>query len=193
MNMFQELRASLSLLFLFTLLTGVCYPLLVTALGLSLFPYQAGGSLIEKDNKVIGSELIGQTFSADQYFHSRPSAAGNGYDASNSSGSNLAPTSADLLKTIAERVGELRKVGDTQTIPVDLVTASGSGLDPDISIAAARFQADRVATARGLTLQQVDDIIEKNTTLRTFGVLGEQRVNVLKINLSLDALISTAP
>ncbi len=191
--MFQELRASLSLLFLFTLLTGVCYPLLVTALGLSLFPYQAGGSLIEKDNKVIGSELIGQTFSADQYFHSRPSAAGNGYDASNSSGSNLAPTSADLLKTIAERVGELRKVGDTQTIPVDLVTASGSGLDPDISIAAARFQADRVATARGLTLQQVDDIIEKNTTLRTFGVLGEQRVNVLKINLSLDALISTAP
>jgi len=190
--MFQELRASFSLLALFVLITGIGYPFLVTGIGKSFFPYQAKGSLIEKNGQIIGSELIGQNFSDDKYFHPRPSAAGDGYDAGNSSGSNLAPTSTDLLKTITERVAELRKNGDMRPIPVDLVTASASGLDPDISIAAATFQAERVASARGISVQQVHDLITLNMTPRLFGVLGENHVNVLKINRALDALSAAA-
>jgi K+-transporting ATPase ATPase C chain len=186
--MFQELRASLTLLALLTFLTVVCYPLLMTGLGKSLFPYQANGSLVEKDGKIIGSGLIGQNFSNDAYFHPRPSAAGSGYDASNSSGSNLAPTAPDLLKTIGERVAELRKTNAQSPIPVDLVTASGSGLDPDISVDAANFQAPRIAQTRNLSAQQVQELISQNTTPRLFGMLGENRVNVLKINQALDML-----
>jgi K+-transporting ATPase ATPase C chain len=186
--MFQELRASLCLLVLFTLLTGVGYPLLVTAVGQAFFPHQANGSLVRSEGTIIGSELIGQNFPDDKYFHARPSAAGNGYDASNSSGSNLAPTSPDLVKTLTARVDDLRKDGDTRAIPVDLVTASGSGLDPDISVAAANFQVMRVAQARHVPVQQVQDIVAKNVTPRLFGVLGESRVNVLALNRALDQL-----
>jgi len=186
--MIQNLRASFVLLISFTLLTGVLYPFLVTALGQSLFPHQANGSLIEQDGKIIGSELIGQNFIEDKYFHSRPSAAGSGYDAANSSGSNLAPTATDLLKTITARVEELRQKDDMRPIPVDLVTSSGSGLDPDISVDAALFQATRVATVRGIPVQQMQDIIAQNTTKRFGGLLGENRVNVLALNRALDAL-----
>jgi K+-transporting ATPase ATPase C chain len=193
MNMFQELRASLSLIILFTLITGIGYPLLVMGIGQSLFPHQAMGSLVEKNGTIIGSELIGQSFTGDNYFHSRPSAAGNGYDASNSSGSDLAPSSPDFLRTIVERVAELRKSGNHDPIPVDLVTASGSGLDPDISVSAANFQAMRVARARNIPLPQIQDLITQNTGARTLGILGENRVNVLAINQALDSQTAVTP
>jgi K+-transporting ATPase ATPase C chain len=191
--MLQELRASLGLLILFTLLTGVAYPLLTTGIGQALFPHEAAGSLAVKDGQIIGSELIGQNFPDTKYFHSRPSAAGNGYDAGNSSGSNLAPSSPDLIKTITARVNDIRKWGDDRAIPVDLVTASGSGLDPDISVAAANFQALRVAQERNIPLPQVETLIAQNTTPRKFGILGEARVNVLAINMELDQLSFAAP
>ena len=190
--MFQELRASLTLLILLTLLTGIAYPLTMTGLGQSLFPHQANGSLVEQDGKIIGSELIGQNFTGDTYFHPRPSAAGSGYDAENSSGSNLAPTAPSLLKTLEERATELRKTGDQRPIPVDLITTSGSGLDPDISVAAALFQAPRIAQTRNLSAQQVQELITQNTTSRRFDILGENRVNVLKINQALDLIPPTS-
>lgn len=191
--MFQELRASFTLLLIFTLITGIAYPLAMTGLGQALFPHQANGSLVTQDGKIIGSELIGQNFTNDKYFHPRPSAAGNGYDASNSASSNLAPTAPDLIKTVAERVAELRVTSPSLPIPVDLVTASASGLDPDISVAAANFQATRVSNARGVPLQEIQDMIVQGTTPRSFGVLGENRVNVLAINRALDRLTTTAP
>ena len=193
LGMFQEIRAGLGVLALFTLLTGVLYPLVVTGVGQTLFPLQAGGSLVEKEGKIIGSSLIGQNFTGDGYFHGRPSAAGNGYDAGNSSGSNLAPSSADLIKTVTARVAALRESGDARPVPVDLVTASGSGLDPDISVAAAKFQAGRVAEARGVTAAEVEKLIAKKTTPRSLGVFGEKRVNVLAINQALDLLPSSVP
>ncbi|MDR3423936.1 MAG: potassium-transporting ATPase subunit KdpC [Alphaproteobacteria bacterium] len=192
--MFQELRASLGLLALSIIVMGIGYPLLVMGAGQALFPHQASGSLVEKDGRIVGSALIGQNFADDKYFHSRPSAAGSGYDASNSSGSNLAPSSAALVKTVTERVAELRKDGNTRPIPIDLVTASGSGLDPDISVASAEYQAARIANVRNIPLAQIKSLIESNTTSRTFGVLGENRVNVLAINRALDLLPTpTAP
>ncbi len=160
----------------------------MTGMGQILFPHQANGSLVKSSDAIIGSELIGQNFTSDKYFHPRPSAAGNGYDAGNSSGSNLAPSSADLIQTITSRVADLRKAGDTRPIPVDLVTASGSGLDPDISVASAEFQAARVAEARRLPLPQVEKLISSFTTSRAFGIFGESRVNVLAINQALDKL-----
>jgi K+-transporting ATPase ATPase C chain len=190
--MFQELRASLALLILFTLLTGIGYPLFVSSMGQALFPRQAGGSLAEQNGTIIGSELIGPPFTSSKYFRARPSAAGNGYDASNSSGSNLAPTAPDFIKTIAARVADLRQEGEVRPIPVDLVTASASGLDPDISIAAADFQASHVAVARGLSITQIENLIAHNTTPRAFGILGEPYVNVLAINRALDVLAPVA-
>ncbi|MFA5041135.1 MAG: potassium-transporting ATPase subunit KdpC [Bdellovibrionales bacterium] len=188
--MFQEIRSALGLLIFFTILTGIAYPLLMTTTGQWLFPHQANGSLVEVNGKIIGSELIGQKFSSDKYFHSRPSSAGNGYDAANSSGSNLSPTSKKLMDSVSARVADLRKSGSTRPIPVDLVTASGSGLDPDISVESANFQAQRIAQTRGLSLQEVENLISINTAPRTFGVLGEKRVNVLAINRALDLLPS---
>jgi K+-transporting ATPase ATPase C chain len=190
--MFQELRASLVLLVLFSLLTGIAYPLALNGLGGILFPHQAGGSLVVRNGTIVGSALIGQSFTSDIYFHSRPSAAGNGYDASNSSGSNLAPTSPDLITTITARVSDLRKDGDSRAIPVDMVTTSGSGLDPDISVAAAAYQASRVAAARNVPVPQIQELIARNTTPRTLGILGETRVNVLALNRALD-LAAPAP
>jgi K+-transporting ATPase ATPase C chain len=187
-EMNKDLRSSLGLVTFLTLLTGVAYPLSVTKIGQALFPYQAKGSLIKEGDTIIGSPLIGQNFSSDRYFHGRPSAAGSGYDANNSSGSNLGASSPKLAETLTHRVEELRASGETRRIPVDLVTASASGLDPDISIASARYQAQRIADARGLPLPKIEKLIDLTTTPRTFGFLGEKRVNVLQINRALDRL-----
>lgn len=191
--MLYELRASLGVLLLFTLLTGFAYPAIVLGIGQQIFPQQANGSLVEDNGKVIGSTLIGQNFTSAKYFHGRPSAAGDGYDAANSSGSNLAPTSADLLKAVGDRVAALRASSNTVSIPVDLVTASASGLDPDISPASAHVQAARVADARGLDPKQVDDLIAQNVTPPDLGFLGQSRVNVLALNRALDKLTPANP
>lgn len=182
--MFEIIRPAIAALASLTLLTGVAYPLLVTILGQAAFGVQAEGSLLVRDGKVIGAELIGQQFAGPGYFHGRPSAAGkDGYDAAASSGSNLGPTS----KALMDRVAETAK-GAGAPFPADFATASGSGLDPHISPAAARFQTPRVAAARGLPETQVRELIGRATEGRQFGLLGEPRVNVLQLNLSLDAL-----
>ena len=190
--MFQELRAGLLLLVLSILLTGIAYPLAMNKIGASLFPHQASGSLAEKNGNIIGSELIGQNFAGVQYFRARPSAAGDGYDASNSAGSNLAPSDANLVKTITQRVNEWHKNDDTRAIPIDLVTASASGLDPDISVAAALYQAPYIAQARNIPLLQIQNLITAHTVPRILGLLGEKHVNVLVLNRSLDEPSVTA-
>ncbi|HWY27278.1 MAG TPA: potassium-transporting ATPase subunit KdpC [Candidatus Angelobacter sp.] len=172
-----------------TVLLGIIYPLVVTGLAQMLFPRQANGELIQAAGKLQGSALIGQPFTAPGYFHSRPSAAGAaGYDASNSSGSNLAPTNKALLDRVSAGVTAARAENPNAAIPVDLVTASGSGLDPDISPAAAEFQIPRVARERGLSESDLRAIVSKHTLGRQFGFLGEPRVNVLELNLDLDAV-----
>ena len=169
-----------------TLLLGIVYPLVVTGLARVMFPRQANGSLIYRDGKLAGSTLIGQPFSQPGYLRSRPSNAGNGYDASNSGGSNLAPTNKQLIDRVAASLKDLRAENPGAPIPVDLVTSSGSGLDPDISPAAAEFQVPRVARERGMTQDAVRELIRKHTQGRQFGALGEPRVNVLEFNLYLD-------
>jgi K+-transporting ATPase ATPase C chain len=172
-----------------TVLLGIIYPLVVTGLAQLLFPRQANGELIQASGKLQGSTLIGQPFTAPGYFHSRPSAAGAaGYDAGNSSGSNLAPTNKALLDRVSASVAAARAENPNAAIPVDLVTTSGSGLDPDISPAAAEFQIARVARERGLSEPDVRAIVSKHTLGRQFGFLGEPRVNVLELNLDLDAV-----
>jgi potassium-transporting ATPase KdpC subunit len=167
-------------------LCGIAYPLLVTGIASVLFPHQAAGSLILKDGKVIGSELLAQSFTADRYFHPRPSAAGNGYDATASGGSNLAQSNAKLVQRIQGDIDKLSKENPGKPVPIDLVTTSGSGLDPDITPDAAYFQAPRVARARGLSEDQVRQLIAQHITGRQLGLLGEPRVNVLALNLDLD-------
>jgi len=171
-----------------TIVFGLGYPLVVTGLSQWLFPKQANGSLIEKNGQVIGSHLIGQAFSSDKYFHSRPSNAGNGYDPTASGGSNLAPTNQALVTRVEQDVAKWQQENPGTPIPADLVTSSGSGLDPDISPASAEFQVPRVAKARGMSLEQVRQIVAKHTLPRQFGILGEPRVNVLELNLDLDAV-----
>ncbi len=184
----KELILALRFTLVTTLVFGLIYPLLVTGLSKVLFPKQAAGSLIEKDGRVMGSKLIGQSFSADKYFHPRPSNAGNGYDASASSPSNLAPTNQALIDRVKSDVSKLQQENPGVPIPADLVTASGSGLDPEISPAAADFQIPRIAKARGISVDSLKALVARHTQARTWGIFGEPRVNVLELNLDLDSL-----
>jgi len=171
-----------------TLLFGIIYPLVVTGLAQVLFPKQANGELIRKDGQLVGSHLIGQPFTAAGYFYSRPSAAGTaGYDATASGGSNLGPTNKALIDRVNASVQQLQPTNPNVTVPVDLVTTSGSGLDPDISPASAEYQVSRVASERGMSEQDVRAVVSKHTKGRQLGFLGERRVNVLDLNLDLDA------
>lgn len=186
--MLKELRPALSMMIAMTVVTGIAYPLAVTGIAQSVFPTQAGGSLIEKEGKVIGSALIGQQFTGPGYFWGRPSAAGYGYDAANSSGTNLGATSAKLIEQARERVAELKAAHPDQKgpVPADLVTSSGSGLDPHITPKAAAWQVKRVALVRQAPFEEVQRLMAEHTEPPTFGLLGEPRVNVLKLNLALD-------
>jgi potassium-transporting ATPase KdpC subunit len=191
------MRRNLSVAVRFTLITtvvfGLLYPLVVTMFSQWIFPYQANGSLVMKDGEVIGSKLIAQAFTGDQYFHPRPSAAGSGYDPTSSSGSNLAPTNQALVTRVQQDVAKLQKENPGAAIPADLVTTSGSGLDPDISPAAADFQIPRVAKARGISPDDLRRMVARHTQPRQLGLLGEPRVNVLELNLDLDASAPLKP
>ncbi|MBR0742018.1 K(+)-transporting ATPase subunit C [Bradyrhizobium liaoningense] len=196
--MLREIRPAIVLLLVLTAITGLAYPLAMTAIAGTLFPVQAQGSLIEKDGKVIGSALIGQEFKDDQYFHGRPSATlapdpndssktvSAPYNAANSGGSNLGPTSKALADRLKEDVDKLKAENPNAAVPVDLVTTSASGLDPDISPEAAEFQVPRVAKARHMSEDQLKQLVAANTKGRLLGLLGEPRVNVLALNLALD-------
>jgi potassium-transporting ATPase KdpC subunit len=184
------LRQTVLVFLALTLLTGVVYPVLITVVAQVVFPYQANGSLIERDGKVIGSELIGQQFDDPRYFWSRPSATSPPYNGSASTGSNYGPTNPAQLDAVKERAAAIKKANPSQTgpVPVDLVTASGSGLDPHISPAAAEYQVTRVAQARRIDPRRVRELVSEHTRGRTFGLFGEPCVNVLELNLALDGL-----
>lgn len=179
-------RTSIRFTLLTVLLFGIVYPLVVTGIAGALFPHKAAGSLILKNGQVIGSELIAQSFTSDRYFHPRPSAAGNGYDAAASGGSNLAQSNAKLVERIQGDIDKLAAQDPGHPVPIDAVTTSGSGLDPDITPDNAYFQAPRVAKARRLPEDQVRQLIAQHTKGRTFDILGEPRVDVLELNLALD-------
>ncbi|HUN94790.1 MAG TPA: K(+)-transporting ATPase subunit C [Bradyrhizobium sp.] len=197
--MLREIRPAILVLLLLTLITGLAYPLAITAIAGVIFPRQASGSLIERNGQVVGSALIGQEFKSDKYFHGRPSATvapdpndssktvSAPYNAANSGGSNLGPTSKALSDRLKEDVDKLKAENPSEPVPVDLVTTSASGLDPDISPEGALFQVPRVAKARNMPEDQLRELVEKETEGRLGGLLGEPRVNVLELNLALDA------
>jgi K+-transporting ATPase ATPase C chain len=174
-----------------TVLLGLVYPLVVTGLAQLIFPHKANGQLINTGEKVVGSSIIGQGFSGAGYFHSRPSAAGNGYDAANSGGSNFGPTNQKLLDRVKSDVATAQAENPGTPVPIDLVTTSASGFDPHITPASAEFQLPRVAKARGITIEKLRTIVAMHTEARQFGILGEARVNVLELNLDLDEHFST--
>src|SRR3982750_4871507 len=186
MNITRNLLISVLMTIETTLLLGIVYPLVVTGVAQVLFPAKANGQLIERDGKLVGSRIIGQAFSSAGYFRSRPSAAGTGYDAANSAGTNLGPTNKKLVDVVKAAVGAAKQENPAVPVPIDLVTASASGLDPHISPAAAEFQVPRVARERRITEAQLRRIVTVHTEGRQFGLLGEPRVNVLELNLDLD-------
>jgi K+-transporting ATPase ATPase C chain len=191
-NLFTELRSAVMVTLIFAVVCCGLYPLVVFGISQALFRDQANGSLIvDKDGTVHGSKLLGQQFTADKYFQSRPSAAGNGYDATSSGGSNLGPTSTNLAMTVAQRIADYRTANGLAAnalVPADAVTASGSGLDPHISLRNAELQAPRVAKARNLSVEKILALVHANTDPASLGFLGEPGVNVLKLNLALDRL-----
>jgi K+-transporting ATPase ATPase C chain len=198
--MLREIRPAIILVVALTIITGLIYPLAMTGIAGVIFPYRAQGSMVERDGKVVGSELIGQEFTSEKYFHGRPSATvapdpadstktvPAPYNAANSGGSNLGPTNKALIERVQGDVDKLKKENPSEPVPIDLVTTSGGGLDPDISPAAALFQVPRVAKARGLSEDAVRRLVEAHTTGRLAGIIGEPHVNVLLLNLALDAL-----
>jgi len=185
------MKTAFAMLMVFTIITGLAYPLAMTGLAQALFPFQANGSIIVQNGKPIGSALIGQSFTSANYFHGRPSAAGtDGYDATSSGGSNLGPTSKKLVDTVTDNIAKVRdenKLDEQKPVPSDLVLASGSGLDPDISPAAAYVQIQRVASERSLSENDVRILVDKSIKGRQLGILGEPRINVLELNMALDA------
>ena len=185
-GMKQNLKIAILMTIVTTVLLGLIYPLVVTGLAQVLFHDKANGQLLTRDGKIVGSRIIGQGFSAPGYLHSRPSFAGNGYDAANSNGSQYGPTNQKLIDRVNADVAKLHAENPSQPVPIDLVTASASGLDPDITPAAAEFQVPRLARERGVTEQQIREVIERHTEARQLGFLGEPRVNVLEVNLELD-------